>query len=156
MNKKTAAAEPERNVGGRPVTLTPDIAERICAHIAAGNYFATACGLVGVKEGTARQWLRNGQGKNAKRKGNNAPEFVQFAEAVRYAEAQCEAFQVQEMQKAGKGDWKYYMTFLERKFPERWGRTLHLESKFAKMSEAELDAIIAAGDSGGNTLNEGD
>ncbi len=146
MNKKTAAAEPTRNAGGRPTTLTPEITEQICARIAVGNFFSTACELAGIPETTARQWLRNGQGKNKGRKGNNAREYVQFAQAIKSADALCEAVMVQEMQKAGKGDWKFHLAFLERRFPERWSRIERHVSKFSKMSEAELDDYIAAHD----------
>ena len=139
-----AANEPEGP--GRKTRLTPQVQETICKHLMAGNYFSVACQLSGVPYSTATGWLKRGQGKD-KNRATNA-EFTAFAEAVNVANAYCEALHVAQMKQAGKNDWRFHMMFLERRWPERWGRFEQITKLASKMTEAELNAAIAQEETG--------
>ena len=47
---------------------------------------------------------------------------MKFLEAVRQAEAEAEARIVLQWQKAMPEDWRAAQAFLERRYPERWGK----------------------------------
>jgi transposase len=113
----SAPLEPIRIGGGRPTTLTPEIQERIISLILNGNYARTAALCVGVTETTFYRWLQRGE-----LEGSGL--YWEFGEALKAAEAQAEAEAVGEVRMASrnKEQWAAGMTWLERKFPTRWGR----------------------------------
>lgn len=107
---------------GRPTKFTKETTEKICQYIQEGNYIDTACRLAGVDYTTMRKWFVQGE---AEGKG----QFYEFAEAVRRAEAVAEAERVACIIRAGKyDDWKANAWYLERKYPERWGKQERLEA----------------------------
>ena len=115
MNKTT-------KTGGRPSKLTDELTEKLCYYISQGNYFDTACKLVGVSFSTFRSWIVKGEEESKGR-------FFEFSEAIKRAEAEAEAKRVELILKAGKyQDWKANAWYLERKYPERWGKTDRIEA----------------------------
>jgi len=102
---------------GRKTKLTPELIERICEFIVKGNYISTACKTVGISESTYYGWLKRAE------EGDTGI-FVQFAKAAKQAEAQAEAELLAIVREAATTDknWLAAMTFLERRYPERWGR----------------------------------
>ncbi len=169
FNKKTAAAE-NRRVGeseispalsgpaedsptkrrGRPPGQggpTPEKTEQIASFIRDGNYFETACALAGVSTAAGYEWIRRGEGRDADRPAYE--NYVLFANAIKNADARAESLGVQMAQQTGKTDWKFWMTFLERRFPDRWGRNAHaLARLLEKMSDESLDALASGSVSG--------
>jgi transposase len=108
---------------GRPSKFTPEIKQSICEHISAGNYLDTACRLAGVDYTTFRGWMVKGEQEG---KGD----YFEFLRQVRLAEAQAEAERVRLILNAGKyDDWKANAWYLERKYPERWGKKEQLDAK---------------------------
>jgi hypothetical protein len=59
---------------GRPSKLTPEIQDRICASLRAGNYACVAARLAGIAESTFYDWLE--QGKRAR-----SGRFSEFSES---------------------------------------------------------------------------
>ena len=115
----TTAKTPKK---GRPLKLTQELQEKLCSHIADGNYLDTACRLAGIDYGTMRRWILQGESDMSGR-------FYEFAEAVKVAEAIAESERVRLILHAGKyDDWKANAWYLERKFPDRWGRKERLEA----------------------------
>lgn len=113
---------PEETVNvGRPTKLTPELQESIVLNLASGVYAVTACELAGIDESTFYKW----------RKCADAGEepYFQFFQSVKKAEAQAEVRAATLVQKAMPNDWKACMTWLERKFPGRWGRKDKVEQK---------------------------
>jgi transposase len=108
---------PVRTGPGRPDKLTPEIQERIVKLIRDGNYIQVAARAVGLPEATLYRWLQRGEDE---RKGK----YWDFYEALKGAEAIAEAEAIGEVRTASrdKGQWAAGMTWLERKFPSRWGR----------------------------------
>jgi hypothetical protein len=99
----------------RPTKLTPELQEKICNAIRAGNYYEAACGFVGIHYSTFRRWMI--QGENAK-----SGKYKEFFEAIKKAEHDAEVRLVAQWQKHMPDNWQAIATFLERRYPERWGR----------------------------------
>lgn len=91
----------------------------IAGAIAAGNYQETACGLAGISVSTLHNWLERGR-KGGNRKTERP--YVEFLEAIKKAEAAAEASRIKLITNAAIEDWKAAAWYLERRFPDRWGR----------------------------------
>ena len=108
--------------GGRPSKLTPERQERLEEAIAAGNYYETACTLVGIDYRTFRYWMEKGEAGVSKK-------YVQFFQAITHAEAQAEQNAITAWQRAFPDDWRAAQMFLERRHPDRWGKQDRLDLK---------------------------
>jgi hypothetical protein len=98
----------------RPTKCTPELTERICEYLASGCYVCTACDLCGIDQSTYHRWRERGE--------NGEEPYCEFVKAIKDAEARAEAHAVALVQKAMVDDWKAAMTWMERKFPDRWSR----------------------------------
>ena len=102
---------------GRPSKLTHERQAKICDAIRAGNYMETAAAFAGIDKTTLYAWLRKG------RKANRG-KHREFVDAVEKAMADAEARDVAMIGKAAAdGTWQAAAWRLERKHPDRWGRT---------------------------------
>lgn len=119
----------------RPTKLTPEIQEKICNAIRAGNYIETAAAYSGVAKSTVFDWMRRGArekervGKNtrARIRKKEVP-YVEFSDAVEKALADAEVIDVDIIRRAAKENWQAAAWRLERKFPDRWGRREKVEA----------------------------
>ena len=104
-----------RKTGGRKTKLTPEVQEKIVSAIRAGNYAYVAAEYAGIASGTFYNWLQ---------RGNGAKQGIyrEFLEAVKRAESEAEVRAVAIIQKHMDSNWQAAMTYLERKYPDRWGR----------------------------------
>ena len=104
-----------RKTGGRRTKLTPEVREKIVSAIRAGNYAYVAAEYAGIGTSTFYHWLQ---------KGNEAKQGIyrEFLEAIKKAESEAEVRAVAIVQQSMGQNWQAAMTFLERKFPDRWGR----------------------------------
>ena len=100
---------------GRKTKLNAKVQSKIVSAIKAGNYACVAAAYAGIGERTFYEWLERGR----TRPGSI---YAQFAQAVKDAESEAEVRAVAMVQKAMGDNWTAAMTFLERKFPNRWGR----------------------------------
>ncbi len=114
---------------GRPSKLTPEIQDKICNAIRAGNYIETASAYVGIHKSTLYDWLKRGarekervlKNPRAKTRKREAP-YVVFSDAVEKALAEAEVRAVWIISKASEEQWQAAAWKLERMFPGRWGR----------------------------------
>jgi hypothetical protein len=151
---------------GRKSKLTPDVLKRITDALKSGNYRDTAAAYAGIGVSTLALWMQKGRaaidrintektrtigkGKNGrtiepKPTAQEQP-YVDLVDAVKGAESEAEARMVMVVQKAAiGGEWTAAMTYLERKFPEKWGRKdrLALDVDLKKLSTEELETIEA-------------
>jgi transposase len=109
------------NAVGRPSKLTPELQKKLVDAIKAGNYFETACGFCGIDYSTFRKWMVKGE--KAK-----SGVYFDFFHAIKKAEAQAEYRMVALWQQAIPEDWRSAKDFLERRYPERWGRKEQLKA----------------------------
>lgn len=95
----------------RPSKLTPELQERILQAIRGGNFREVAAQWAGIAPETLSRWLARPESR-----------FVTFRQAVLEAEQQAEIRAVALILKAAETDPRNAQWWLERKFPERWGR----------------------------------
>ena len=117
-------------MAGRPTDLTPTTQERIALAIRGGNDNKVAAAHAGIGESTFYAWLDRGRkerarlaaSSRAKPRASETP-FVEFLETIEKAQADAEARNVALNAKAAQdGTWTAAAWWLERKYPERWGR----------------------------------
>lgn len=138
----------------RTLKLTPETQDKICVAIRLGNDKKIAAALAGVSETTFYRWLEMAEAPNAKK------EYREFRESVERAEAEAEVSRVARItQAADNGTWQAASWWLERKFPERWGRNDKIrqeitganggavEITFEEVKNAVLD-FLSEGDDG--------
>jgi hypothetical protein len=102
---------------GRTLKLTLETQDKICVAIRLGNDKKVAAALAGVSETTFYRWLEMAELPNAKK------EYREFRESIERAEAEAEVTRIARItQAADNGTWQAASWWLERKFPERWGR----------------------------------
>ena len=141
----------------RQCKLTPETQEKIVSAIAEGNYLETAAAIGGVSATTFFRWLQEGEQATAGLKRD-------FWEAVKKAEAEAEALRVSRISKAGKdGNWQADAWYLERRYPERWGKRIQQEitgkdggpmqheHSVRELTDSELERIILSRGGAGTT-----
>lgn len=108
-------SDAQKNKGGRPSSMTPEIRAKLLEALRGGNYRGVACQWAGVDDSTLRRWMR---------KGLDEPdsEWAKFREEVIEAEQSAEVRAVALIMRGAESDPKHAQWWLERKFPERWGR----------------------------------
>jgi hypothetical protein len=90
----------------------------ICDNLRGGCYAVTACARAGIPESDYYDWLQKGRaGKQP---------YLEFLESVKKAEAEAEAAAIGTVLRVGldpeNPNWQAAMTYLERRYPDRWGR----------------------------------
>ena len=100
---------------GRRTKLTPEVQEKVVSAIRAGNYAHVAANYAGIGRRTFFRWMLWGEQEKSRK-------FVEFRKAVKDAESEAEVRAVAMVQKHMADNWQAAMTYLERKFPDRWGR----------------------------------
>jgi len=108
---RTLPPSPVRS--GPPTELTDERARKILVALANGSYRGPAAEYGGIQEETLSRWM--------KRTGEP---YETFQKWVREAEAAVEIRMVNNITRAATAKPEYAVTFLERKFPERWGRAV--------------------------------
>lgn len=121
---------------GRPLTLTPEVHEKIVRYLRIGNYMETAAAAAGVASRTTREWLQRGA------KGEEP--FAAFAADVEQAIAESEAVDVAKLAQLARGssdaapDTKALTWRLERRFRDRWGASLVVVTQVREEATEEL------------------
>jgi transposase-like protein len=110
----------------RPTKLDAQVTSALTTAIRAGNYTETAARHAGIAPSTFYEWMQRGEQRDAKGEPVH-PQFAEFREAVKKAEADAEAYAVGQVRLAMQDSWQAAMTYLERRHPERWGRRTVLE-----------------------------
>jgi hypothetical protein len=102
--------------------LTPARERRIVEAARLGAHREQAAAAGGVSRSTLQRWLREGE-------ADDAPERLQkFVKAVHGAETEAELEALRAIERAAAdGDWRAMVWRLERRWPERWGRTTRHE-----------------------------
>jgi len=126
--------------GGQRSTLTDELCAAICALIE-----ETACSLytaglsLGISWSTLYFWERWG------REGKEP--YQRFTQAVMEARARAELTHVREFKEADRDrqrSTQYYPFILERRFANDYGNRIKIEEAVGELSDAELEAQLAA------------
>ena len=136
---------------GRPTKLTPQLQEKLCKYIAAGNYLVTACNAVGINPETLRRW----EDWALEEQSNSGGIYNDLYVALKKAEAEAEARRVARIEASGKtGNWLADMTHLERRHPDRWGRKDRHQVDIHERKEITITEIEVVKDYGNQIIEE--
>ncbi len=111
---------------GRPTELTPAVQRDICTQIMTGQNFNTACELAGISVKTAESWMRRGKGTSER---SQEEIYVGFVAAIKSAKVRAKAYHVTQIVSAGKKHWTASAWWLERNYPEEYGRHVKIEGQ---------------------------
>jgi transposase len=106
---------------GPKTSLTPEMQGRVIDAIRAGNYLDTAAAYAGIHRSTLHDWLKRGRSKNPEEP------FASFVEAVEEAMGKAETRFVALIAEAAQTTWTAAAWWLERRYPDRWGRRERIE-----------------------------
>lgn len=123
----------------RPTKLDDAVAGRVLQALRAGNYLDTAAAFAGVHRSTLHDWLKKGRAENAREP------YASFVDDVDEAMGDAEAMFVARIAKAAEDarNWTAAAWWLERRFPDRWGRRDRLEHTGAGGGPIEVQSPAA-------------
>lgn len=98
----------------RPSKLTPEVQQKLCDAVRAGNYFCAACAYAQVSYPAFRVWMKRGSTASSGR-------YRAFVDAVKKAQADSELAITALWQAQIPQNWQAARDFLARRFPRRWG-----------------------------------
>lgn len=121
---------------GRETKLTPELQERIVKDLADGQTRVCASARANIGIRSFQKWLALGkQGKQP---------YAAFYTAVKKAERDAESAAVSAIREAGQKLWTAYAWWLERKFPDSWGKRDRLELSGNKRKPVEVVEVIVS------------
>jgi transposase len=103
----------------RPTLLTPELEHQLVSMLRAGNVIHVACSAVGIDQRSYQRWMKRGE--------SDSPDdelYREFRRQVEQAHAEAEARAVTQVARAAAEDWRAAAWWLERQYPDRWGRPL--------------------------------
>lgn len=106
---------------GKPTILNKEMIDELCRIIKDGNWAITACNIVGIGESTFYSWKDKGE-RDIQNNTNSI--YKEFVEALKKADAEAESKVVKRFynEATNPGSFVAPATYLERRYPERWGR----------------------------------
>jgi transposase len=105
----------------RPTKRTPELERRLLDALRAGNTRRAACAYAGVEQHTFQRWLLR---------------FAHFAQAIEKAEADAAVRNVAIIQQAARdGTWTAAAWWLERRYPEDYGRRERVDVTIRQQAE---------------------
>jgi transposase len=107
---------------GRPTKLNTKLTAKITQELQLGMFIETVCELNGITRETYYQWLKRGRAAGEKPDAKERL-YVDFLQAVTQASAEAEAHALSQIRK-GVDNWTSQAWFLERRFRQRWARTV--------------------------------
>lgn len=126
----------EKHPGGRKPKLTPGWIKKFVKYIRQGTPAKIACMACGVDESTYYRWLREA------RDGQNDL-AVRLAAEVEKAEPEFEAAVLRRIYAAADHprSWQAGAWLLERKFPDRYGKTVMVKHQVERELSKALDLL---------------
>jgi hypothetical protein len=109
---------------GRPSKLEDATAEKIIDALKVGSPIRVACRAAGIGQTTFKAWMTRGNSEA----DDDAP-YRAFRADVKKARAAGEAAALKVIHEAMPTSWQAAAWFLERHWPERWGRRDRIKAK---------------------------
>ncbi len=135
--------------------LNPAMIQALSAIVAKGNYYVTACNLVGIEESTLYDWIERGRKDELAGLSESESLYTCLNKSLKQADAANEQLMVGVIQDAAtiKKEWLPAITFLERRHRERWGRPAPItqinekrEVTFRIVYEPSISAQVTQGE----------
>lgn len=102
---------------GAPTKFSQERAEKLLQAVRSGNHLSVAARFAGISYDTLKRWVLKADEPGA------PEELREFAESLERARAESEVIALAKIQRAAsEGAWQASAWFLERSWPERWGR----------------------------------
>jgi len=123
---------------GRKTKLTSELQKQICDLIKRGNYTKTACLAVGIDESCYYKWIKRGE--EAK-----TGIYFQFVQSIKRVQEEAKVRYLERIREAAdNGNWTAAAWFLERKYPDEWGKKEKhtLEGKMEQKHSGKIDLNI--------------
>jgi hypothetical protein len=122
----------EINMAGRKSKLSDQVKEKVTKAVSAGNFLVTASEYAGVSVSTISNWMQRGEDAAERRDGGkrvpkSERKYLDFFIAIRTARNEVEARNVVTVSRQATNDWRAAAWFLERSFPQRWGKKTAME-----------------------------
>ena len=117
---------------GRKSKLTPELIAKISTETENGSYQKVAARKCGVGESTFYAWMENAE-------GGVGEQFQELMEAVKNASAVAESRAILTI--LADDSWQSKAWYLERRFPECWGRKDRLETHHTKEPKVVFHTI---------------
>lgn len=119
--------------------LTPELQDKLCRLIRAGNFAETAAAACGINRDTLREWVKRGAREGAGR-------YHDLAVAVDEASSIAESRAIALIAKAAESQWQAAAWFLERKHSDRWGRKAYVQAQVQQAPATEVPPWIIQDD----------
>lgn len=124
--KRKASSKPtRRKATGRPTKLTDQVEKDFLTALATGSYIETACNFAGIARDTYYGWME--RARKAREKGGKPTvaerRLLEFSDNVKSVLARSEMGDLKRIKDAADSQWQAAAWRLERRYPERWGRT---------------------------------
>lgn len=117
--------------------LSNELRDSLCEALRKGHYRETACALVGIHKDTFYEWIKKSE--NEERPDYEI--YADFADAVKKAEAEAEDKALKVITDATPLNWQAGAWYLERKYPDRYGRRVAVDANVNHSFEQLLDDI---------------
>lgn len=104
---------------GRPSKLTEETTKKLVKAIESGNYMKAACAYAGIDYTTFRLWMKKGEKAKSGR-------YFNFFHTIKRAEQVAEVKMIEQWQRHMPENWQAIATFMERRYPDRWGRNMRV------------------------------
>lgn len=139
------------------IELTDETVDKLGQLIESGNYVNVACAAAGVHRGTYTRWISKGRGLMEMYPDldpfddgvewpagltYNDIQTVKLARRIDEAEGKAEAYAVLIVRKHMPDQWTAAMTYLERRFPERWRKRQTVETTDGGLSQLDEAQLI--------------
>ena len=118
---------------GRKTKLTPEVQDEVVKRIRAGNYINVSCQAVGIGVSTYFEWLKKGE--------EGRQPYAEFTDAIKKAEAEAHVNYVAIVASHAPNQWQAAAWWLERRFPDKWGRRDKLDIKGEIVADKKVDKI---------------
>lgn len=120
---------------GRKSKLTDEMTQKLVKLIKSGAFLDHIFRQAGISKAIFYRWLSRGEAEldrfEAELKANGTAKilksenkFVEFLDAIREAEEIAETEAIENIKTHFTSDWRSSAWFLERRYPDRWGRKL--------------------------------
>ena len=124
----------------RTTILSEVIQNAMAEAIRNGNYASTAADACGIGRSTHYEWMEKGE--------QGIEPYAEYADTIKKAEAEAEMNAIQNIQIHAAENWTASAWYLERKFPDRWGRkdklTQEISGKDGKPIEIDSKSLVLA------------
>jgi len=111
------------------------VAATIAEAMRGGNFLETAASLAGVSVSSVRNWLREGNRRDA------TPELAEFARKVTQARAEAEISDLNHIR--NDPSWQAAAWRLERRHPKRWGRRKYEPKPRLEPPPQSIEEVVA-------------